>query len=158
MMIGGWLYPLHLAISRHWKIHYVTADMTEDAEHRAEEGKFLRDMPTCWARMPWPRWAISRRRWDWTTRGIDFGLNESGEVLLFEANATMTVVPPGRERRWDYRRAAVQRVEDAVRKMLTDKARESRAMAAELEKTQTSEPTIYWQPVEDWRPGNAHTA
>jgi len=68
--------------------------------------------------------------------GIDFGLNESGEVLLFEANATMTVVPPGRERRWDYRRAAVQRVEDAVRKMLTDKARESQAMAVDSQKTQ----------------------
>ena len=34
----------------------------------------------------------------------------------------MTVLPPGQDHRWDYRRAAVQRVEDAVRKMLADKA------------------------------------
>ena len=63
--------------------------------------------------------------------GIDFGLSPSGEILLFEANATMTVVPPGNDQRWDYRRAAVQRVEDAVRRMLTENA-----CCANLEKTQ----------------------
>jgi len=135
MMIGGWLYPLHLAISRHWKIHYVTADMTEDAEHRAEEAEFLRDMPRVLGPYAMAALGDIQEALGLDYGGIDFGLNESGEVLLFEANATMTVVTPGRERRWDYRRAAVQRVEDAVRKMLTDKARESQAMAAELEKT-----------------------
>ena len=45
--------------------------------------------------------------------GIDFGLNARGDVLLFEANATMTVLPPRTDQRWDYRRAAVRRVEDA---------------------------------------------
>ncbi len=27
--------------------------------------------------------------------GIDFGLNQNGDVLLFEANATMAILPPG---------------------------------------------------------------
>jgi hypothetical protein len=54
--------------------------------------------------------------------GIDFGLNAAGDVLLFEANATMTVLRPESDRCWDYRRAAVQRVTEAVRKMLVDKA------------------------------------
>ncbi len=54
--------------------------------------------------------------------GIDFGLSSNGEVLLFEASATVTAVAPGRDQRWDYRRAAIQRVEDAVRKMLAAKA------------------------------------
>jgi len=54
--------------------------------------------------------------------GIDFGLGAAGEVLLFEANATMTVLPPDRDPRWDYRRAAVAHIEDAVRKMLIEKA------------------------------------
>jgi hypothetical protein len=136
MMIGGWLYPLHLAISRHWKIHYVTADMTEDAEHRAEEAKFLRDMPRVLGPHAMAALADIQETLGLDYAGIDFGLSESGDVLLFEANATMTVVPPGRERRWDYRRDAVQRVEDAVRKMLTDKARESQAMAVDSQKTQ----------------------
>jgi hypothetical protein len=37
----------------------------------------------------------------------------------------MTVPPPERDRRWDYRRDAIQRVEDAVRKMIVDKSRKN---------------------------------
>jgi hypothetical protein len=35
--------------------------------------------------------------------GIDFGLSRDGSPLLFEANATMKVVPAGPEPIWDYR-------------------------------------------------------
>jgi hypothetical protein len=55
--------------------------------------------------------------------GIDFGLNERGEVLLFEANATMVVLRPERQSQWAYRWPAVERIHSAVRKMLTDRAR-----------------------------------
>ena len=123
MMIGGWLYPLHLAISSNWKIHYVTADMAENAVHRAEEAKFLDDMPAVLGPRAMAALADIQNELGLDYGGIDFGLNAHGEVLLFEANATMTVLPPERDRRWDYRRAAVQRVEAAVRKMLFDKAR-----------------------------------
>ena len=122
MMIGGWLYPLHLAISSHWKIHYVTADMAEDAQHRAEEEKFLRNMPAVLGPLAMAALADIQDELGLDYAGIDFGLSAAGEVLLFEANATMTVVPPGQDHRWDYRRAAIQRVEDAVRKMLAGQA------------------------------------
>jgi len=128
MMIGGWLYPLHLAISGHWKIHYVTADMTDAADHRAEESRFLRDMSGTLGPRAMAALGDIQEVLGLDYAGIDFGLSPDGDVLLFEANATMTVLPPGQDRRWDYRRAAVQRVEDAVRRMLIGKAR-----AAELE-------------------------
>src|SRR5208282_5762941 len=44
MMIGGQLYPLHVAISSQWKIHYFTAEMAERADHRAEDAEFLENM------------------------------------------------------------------------------------------------------------------
>ena len=50
--------------------------------------------------------------------GIDFGLSLQGEVLLFEANATMVVEQPDEDPRWDYRRAAVARIHAGVREML----------------------------------------
>jgi hypothetical protein len=56
MMVGGRLYPLHLAISRQWKIHYFSADMRDRAEHRAEEAKFLADMPGVLDARAWRRW------------------------------------------------------------------------------------------------------
>jgi protein O-GlcNAc transferase len=44
MFIGGALYPLHLAISADWKVHYFTAAMEADPRFRAEERRFLDDM------------------------------------------------------------------------------------------------------------------
>jgi hypothetical protein len=145
MMIGGWLYPLHLAISANWKIHYVTADMRENAGYREEEARFLEGMPGVLGPRAMAALAEIQNMLGLDYAGIDFGLNSQGDVLLFEANATMTVLPPERDRRWDYRRAAVERVEDAVRKMLVDKAKRGHAYA---EQTSALDPTIYWQPVQ----------
>ena len=142
MMIGGWLYPLHLAISTHWKIHYVTADMAENAGHRAEEGKFLENMPGVLGARAMAALAEIQNVLGLDYAGVDFGLNADGDLLLFEANATMTVLPPDRDQRWDYRRAAVHKVEDAVRRMIIDKARQSG-------QSSQPDPTIYWQPVQE---------
>lgn len=54
--------------------------------------------------------------------GIDFALSADGRVVVFETNATMVVVRPEEDERWVYRQTPVQRVMDAVRKMLIDRA------------------------------------
>ncbi len=144
MIIGGWLYPLHLAISSNWKIHYVTADMAENTEHRAEEARFLEDMTAVLGSRAMGALAEIQNALGLDYAGIDFGLNSSGDILLFEANATMTVLPPEHDPRWDYRRAAVQRIEDAVRKMLVDKAQPPISAPS-----REPAPTIYWQPVQE---------
>ncbi len=53
--------------------------------------------------------------------GIDFGLTANGDLLLFEANATM-VLPPAADERWEYRRPAVEQIYKAVWKMLMSRA------------------------------------
>src|SRR5258708_3006354 len=45
MIVDGKIYPVHLAISRHWKVHSFTADMADAPDHPLEENAFLRDMP-----------------------------------------------------------------------------------------------------------------
>lgn len=144
MMIGSRLYPLHLAISTNWKIHYVTADMAENAAHRDEEAKFLENMPAVLGSHAMAALAEIQNTLGLDYAGIDFGLNAQGDLLLFEANATMTVLPPDRDRRWDYRRAAVQHIEDAVRKMIVGKATGQISMQANR-----PDPRIYWQPVQE---------
>lgn len=118
MIIDGRIYPLHVAISPQWKVHYFTADMAEDADHRSEDAAFLNDMPAILgsrAVMALKRIA-SELGLDYG--GIDFGLSPNGDVLLFEANATMVVNPPDSDERWAYRRPAVTRILDAVRTMI----------------------------------------
>jgi glutathione synthase/RimK-type ligase-like ATP-grasp enzyme len=118
MMIGGELYPLHLAISPNWKIHYFSADMKDRPDHRAEETKFLANMSGVLGAKAMAGLKAVQAALGLDYGGIDFGLNQQGEVLLFEANATMVVVEPDSDERWDYRRAAVERIYAAVRQML----------------------------------------
>jgi glutathione synthase/RimK-type ligase-like ATP-grasp enzyme len=118
MMVGGRLYPLHLAISDDWKVHYFTADMAQRPDHRAEEAAFLADMPAVLGPRAMAGLAGVSERLGLDYAGVDFGLGRDGEVLLFEANATMVVNPPDADPRWDYRRAPVERILAATRAML----------------------------------------
>ncbi|MGO9649211.1 MAG: pyridoxal-dependent decarboxylase [Terriglobales bacterium] len=122
MMIDGQLYPLHAAISNHWKIHYFSAEMADYPEHRAEDAEFLENMPGVLGRRAMAALAEIQKALGLDYGGIDFGLNDKREILLFEANATMTVLPPGVDERWDYRRLAVEQIYKAVWKMLMNRA------------------------------------
>jgi len=118
MMIDGELFPLHVAISSQWKIHYFTAEMADRADHRAEDAEFLENMPAVLGPRAINALAQAQSTLGLDYGGIDFGLSPSGEVLLFEANATMVVNPPEPDTRWAYRRPAVERIFAAVRRML----------------------------------------
>jgi hypothetical protein len=50
--------------------------------------------------------------------GVDFAVSADGSLLLFEANATMVVFPPGPDPIWDYRRRAIDTVLGAATRML----------------------------------------
>ena len=118
MFVGGTLYPLHLAISRDWKVHYFSADMARTAAHRDEERRFLDDMPGVLGgrAMQALREIAATLGLDYA--GIDFGLAPDGSVILFEANATMVVVPPPADPIWDYRRPAIDAVLAAARSLV----------------------------------------
>lgn len=122
MFIGGEILPLHLAVSHDWKVHYFTAAMGESAEYRAEEARYLNDMPGAIGQKAHTALAAIRDALGLDYAGIDFGLNARGELLLFETNATMVILPPGSDPKWDYRRAAIARAESAFRAMLAQRA------------------------------------
>jgi aromatic-L-amino-acid decarboxylase len=123
MMVDGRLYPLHVAISSNWKIHYYTADMAANPNHRAEDAAFLENMPAVLGPRAMAALQHIQNTLGLDYGGIDFGLNERGDVLLFEANATMAVVVPDKDVRWDYRRPATEQIYTAVWKMLINRAK-----------------------------------
>jgi tetratricopeptide (TPR) repeat protein len=123
MIVGGELFPLHLALSADWKVHYFTADMAEQAGHRALEAAFLNDMPAVLGPRAMAGLKGIAQALGLDYAGVDFGLGPDGEVLLFEANATMVVNPPDPDPMWDYRRAPVDRILQAARAMLSRHAR-----------------------------------
>lgn len=122
MMIDGKFYPVHMAASRDWKVHYVTSDMTGRSELRVEEEKFLSAMLEVLGARAMAALKRIRDALGLDYGGVDFAVARDGSVLLFEANATMTILPPGPDPMWDYRRAAIARVLDAARQLVFDRA------------------------------------
>jgi len=122
MMIDGDIYPLHLAISSRWKIHYFTAEMADNPQNRAEDAAFLENMLGVLGPLAMNALRQIQSTLGLDYAGIDFGLNARGEVLVFEANATMVVNPPEPDERWKYRLPAYQRIHSAVQKMLMARA------------------------------------
>jgi hypothetical protein len=122
MFVDGRLYPLHLAISPDWKVHYFTADMAQSDANRRRDAEFLADM----AGVMGPRAIAALERINAALGldygGIDFAVNSDGDVLFFEANATMVVLPPSGEEKWAYRRPAFANVHAAVRAMLAKRS------------------------------------
>jgi len=118
MMIDGVLYPLHWAVASDWKVHYFTADMADHPEHRAEEARFLGHIGGF---LGTPAIAALREvaaRLNLDYGGIDFAQAADGRIIVFEANATMAIVPPPPGAIWDYRRPAADLALLATRHML----------------------------------------
>jgi tetratricopeptide (TPR) repeat protein len=122
MMIDGKLFPLHLAISRNWKVHYFTSDMADKPDHRAEEMAFLQNMRAVLGDKAFAALHAIREALGLDYAGIDFGVNADGDLLLFEANATMVIASPDNNPRWAYRRGGITAVIDAVVAMIRQRA------------------------------------
>ena len=123
MMIGGKIFPLHLAISRNWKVHYFTSDMADKSDHRTEEMAFLENMDAVLGARAMAALRAICDTLSLDYGGVDFGVNADGDLLLFEANATMVIAsPPGDDPRWAYRRGAIATAIEAVVAMIKDKA------------------------------------
>jgi glutathione synthase/RimK-type ligase-like ATP-grasp enzyme len=122
MLVAGQIYPLHLAISANWKVHYFTSDLADKPDHRLEEADFLRDKAATLGHKAMAALEGIRDALGLDYAGIDFGLSPDGDLLLFEANATRVIVPPGPDERWAYRRTAISAILDAVVAMIMQKS------------------------------------
>jgi phosphoserine aminotransferase len=92
--------------------------MAEDPDNRAEDARFLDDMAGVLGERATRALECVQARLGLDYGGIDFALSPAGEVVVFEANATMVVCRPDPDPRWHYRCAAVDRIDAAVRRML----------------------------------------
>ena len=117
LSIDHQLYPVHLAFSRDWKIHYFNSEMARNAQLRDQEAAFLAE----------PRAKLGEQTWQALERivstidldyfGIDFALNEAGDLIVFEANAAMAISRPGKAAFWLYRHSAYQALRKAAHGM-----------------------------------------
>ena len=122
MVINGSLYPMHLAISKQWKVHYFSSDMAVNPAYRNEEQSFLENFaahlgPAAISALEQINQAVGLDYY-----GIDFGIGSNGDILLYEANPTMVINPPSPGELWDYKRSAIENALAATKRMLAERA------------------------------------
>jgi hypothetical protein len=122
VFVAGALYPIHLALARQWKIHYFSSAMSDHAEHRAEEERFLADMPGVLGERATAVLTTIAQRLALDYGGVDFGIAADGRPIVFETNATMALYAPGGDPRWAYRQAPIERAIHAVREMIVQRS------------------------------------
>ena len=118
LCIGGVLYPVHLARSTHWKVHYFSADQVRTPDAIAEEEAFLTDMRTAIGDRAMRAIEAAAQGIGLDYFGIDFGLDRDGNALLFEANATMRAVIPLEKEQAEARRRATIAANKALRDLV----------------------------------------
>ena len=91
VLIEGRPFVCHMAISSHWMIHYLNADMTESAEKRAEEERFMANFDEDFALRHKDAFHAIYERTGLDYLGIDCGETADGSLLIFEVDSNMAV-------------------------------------------------------------------
>jgi tetratricopeptide (TPR) repeat protein/glutathione synthase/RimK-type ligase-like ATP-grasp enzyme len=107
-------YPYHLAISPDWLVHYFSADMPAHAWKCAEEARFLADWQTTLGEKAAQAIADIGRQLGLEYCGIDFTLLPNGQLLVFEANATMLIHPEPPESKLAYKNPSTAKITSAM--------------------------------------------
>jgi glutathione synthase/RimK-type ligase-like ATP-grasp enzyme len=125
MFIGGQLYPVHLALSQFWKVHYFSAAMKDSPRNRAVENHFLNDMKAHLGAQAYQALISIGSMMNLDYAGIDFGINSSGDLLFFEANATMVMALPPDDPIWQYRHQHILNARHAAENLFIQKLSKS---------------------------------
>jgi len=118
VVIDGRPFACHMAISTHWMIHYVNADMDADAWKRQEEARFMAGFDAGFA----ARHAQALRGID-AAMGLDYyaidcAETAEGGLLVFEADTAMLVHAMDPADLYPYKQPQMRKVFAAFRAML----------------------------------------
>jgi hypothetical protein len=130
VVVDGQPYACHMAISEQWNIWYLNAGMMFSESKRLEEALFMRGFDELF--MPRHRRAltgmIERVGLDYFT--IDCAENQSGELLIFEADNTAVVHNMDSPDHFPYKPPQMRKVFEAFARMLYRRARHDQTCAA----------------------------
>ena len=116
VFIDDQILPYHLCIGREWKLHHINTDMAHQAWMQQEEAAFLNDSAVVFGPAQMQALQAIRARVGLDYFGIDCGLDASGNVVVFEVNASMLV--HARNEGFVYKDPAVRRIKLAYDAML----------------------------------------
>jgi tetratricopeptide (TPR) repeat protein len=123
VFVDGVPYPVHLAISPRWMIHYYNAPMAENAWMRDEEHAFMRDLDSVFTGRAADGLREIAAAFPLDYFGIDCSIAPDGRVLLFEASTAMIVHLRDPIAMYPYKAQYVPRVIAALERLFDDRLR-----------------------------------
>src|SRR5260370_39911045 len=120
-----------MAISEHWMIHYLNADMTGSVEKRGEEARFMVDFDSDFAVRHGRALRAIAERIDLDYIPLDCGETPDGKLLLFETGTNMVVHAMDSPDLFPYKRPQMDKVFGAFQAMLRDRAARMEQAAAD---------------------------
>jgi hypothetical protein len=120
VLIEGRPFICHMGISSHWMIHYLNAGMTESAEKRAEEERFMAGFDEDFALRHKDAFHAIHERMGLDYLGIDCGETADGRLLIFEVDSNMVVHTLDPVDVFPYKQPQMRKVFAAFREMLAN--------------------------------------
>jgi hypothetical protein len=121
-LIGGKPYACHMAISQHWMIHYLNADMDKDVIKRAEEAHFMATFDENFAMRHADALAAIVERCGLDYLPLDCGETREGKLLVFESGTNMIVHSMDAPELFPYKKPQMEKVFGAFEAMLREAA------------------------------------
>ncbi len=120
--IDGRAFASHLAVSEHWMVHYLSAQMAERPERRAAEAAWMESFDSDFAVRHAAAFDAIRRRIGLDYFAIDCAEMPDGRLLLFEADTAMIVHAMDSEELFPYKKPAMRKLFAAFQDMLRRRA------------------------------------
>ncbi|OZI59511.1 ATP-grasp domain-containing protein [Bordetella genomosp. 11] len=122
VLIEGQPYLGHLGISPRWMVHYLNADMAENAANRAEEAEQMRDFAAGFGGRHAAAFADIHRRVGLDYFVMDCAETPDGQLLVFEGDTCGIVHAMDPEDLYPYKPAYMRRIFAAFQDLLRRKA------------------------------------
>jgi tetratricopeptide (TPR) repeat protein len=120
IFVGEEMLPYHLAIGNDWKVHHVSTDMANQPWMQQEEAAFLANPAAVFNAAHHQALRVVCERIGLDYFGIDCGLDPDGNLVVFEANASMLVHDGNAE--FPYKDPFVRAIKTAFDAMLRNRA------------------------------------
>jgi len=117
---GDKILPYHLAIGNGWKVHHATTDMADHAWMQREEESFLQNPHSVFNKDHWAALHTIRKAFGLDFFGIDCAIDNEGNLVVFEVNASMLVHREGEK--FIYKLPHIDCIKSAFDAMLRNRA------------------------------------
>ena len=118
VFVDGEPFPVHMAISPNWMIHYYNAPMAENQWMRDEEAAFLADIRSVFDGSRYRALESIASKVGLEYFGIDCAIGQDGAVLVFEADPAMLVHTSDPVELYPYKHEYVPRIYRAIERMI----------------------------------------